>query len=78
MSNTIFVIPNTGLKVIDPFAGDYLPAEGREVAKSTYWRRRLQDGDVTEGNARKAVKQVETLVKAPVQTSVKSTPKKGA
>lgn len=46
MAEKIFVAPAYGLKVADPVAGDYLPEEGREVAQSTYWLRRIKDGDV--------------------------------
>lgn len=41
-----FVKPADGLTVRDPARGDHLPAEGREVALTTYWQRRLRDGDV--------------------------------
>lgn len=43
----ITVIPGAGRSVPDPQAGDLLPAEGRTVDDSPYWRRRLDDGDVT-------------------------------
>jgi len=36
-----------GLKVPDPDRGGLaLPPEGREVAMSSHWHRRLEDGDV--------------------------------
>ncbi|MEG2749456.1 MAG: DUF2635 domain-containing protein [Acinetobacter sp.] len=44
----MFVVPNNGYKIPDPSLSDYLPVEGREVEKNTYWVRRLRDGDVTE------------------------------
>jgi len=47
MSNRITVVPATGRVVPDPEAGDLLPAEGREVLDSAWWRRRLADGDIT-------------------------------
>lgn len=34
--------------VPDPERGGYLATEGREVEASTYWARRVQDGDVEE------------------------------
>jgi hypothetical protein len=35
-----------GLVVRDPVTREAIPAEGAEVPASTYWRRRLRDGDV--------------------------------
>lgn len=42
----MFVKPAAGLRVRDPVKKDFLPDEGREVADSLYWQRRLIDGDV--------------------------------
>lgn len=39
--------PAEGLKVRQP-DGQVLPEEGKEVELTTYWRRRLRDGDVVE------------------------------
>lgn len=46
----MFVKPAAGMLVPDPVLSDYLPAEGREVQDSPYWRRRERDGDVTVGD----------------------------
>lgn len=35
------VYPVPGLPLRDPVKGDFVPDEGREVADSPYWRRRL-------------------------------------
>lgn len=43
----ITVVPSAERSVPDPQAGDLLPAEGRTVDDTPYWRRRLSDGDVT-------------------------------
>ena len=43
------VIPAPGRTVADPFLGDNLPPEGREVEANQYWLRRIDDGDVIEG-----------------------------
>jgi hypothetical protein len=43
----MFVIPKPDRQVPDPVAHDYLPPEGREVEKSQYWLRRVNDEDVT-------------------------------
>jgi len=40
-------------RVIDPATGKPLPAEGAAVRPSSYWYRRLRDGDVAEGQAKK-------------------------
>ena len=47
----IFLIPKSGLQVRDPADGQPLPADGKTVRDSGYWRRRLRDGDVTLGKA---------------------------
>lgn len=49
----IFVVPANGLTVINPANGQALPAEGDTVVRDTYWIRRLNDGDVTEGAPKK-------------------------
>ena len=56
MMGTIYVIPASGMLVPDPSevgGSDQvrLPAQGKEVEDSTYWQRRLRDGDVTIGRA---------------------------
>lgn len=43
----MFVKPAPGLKIRDPELKDFLPDEGREVAESPYWSRRIRDNDVT-------------------------------
>lgn len=48
----MFVIPAPGLKIVDPYKKDFLPAAGREVPDSDfYWHRMLRDADVTLGTA---------------------------
>ena len=63
MNEKVYVVPAAGLRVVDPATGQPLPAEGAEVERGTYWIRRLNDGDVTEGTA-------------PAATTVKATSKK--
>jgi len=41
------VYPVPGLLLRDPEKGDFVPVEGREVADSPFWRRRLRDKDAT-------------------------------
>lgn len=43
----IKVKPKEGLKVVMPDTSRDLPKEGAVVESSTYWHRRLADGDVT-------------------------------
>jgi len=50
----MYVIPAKGSQVADPFTGDNLPPEGREVEANQHWFRRIDDGDVTEGTPPKA------------------------
>lgn len=37
-----------GLVIRDPFTRRPLPPEGDDVNRSTYWERRLMDGDVEQ------------------------------
>ncbi len=43
---TMFVVPESGRRVIDPDTRQALPADGADVPRSTYWLRRLREGDV--------------------------------
>jgi hypothetical protein len=61
-SQSIFIIPRKDMKIADPVANDFLPAEGREVENSTYWSRRIQDEDVVVSKA---------TVKTPIKSSKK-------
>lgn len=40
--------PVGGKSVPDPERGGILPPEGRNVEPSSYWLRRIEDGDVVE------------------------------
>lgn len=44
----MYVKPAEGRQVPDPYAGGFLPPEGREVEANQYWLRRKEDGDVVE------------------------------
>jgi hypothetical protein len=46
MRPSIRLKPRAGLLVPYPGTNKPLPAEGANVTDSTYWRRRLRDGDV--------------------------------
>lgn len=43
-----FLKPADGLKVRNPDRGGHLKPEGDWVQDSSFWRRRLRDGDVIE------------------------------
>lgn len=51
-----FLVPKPGLTVRDPKSLEPLPAEGREVEMTPFWKRRFNDGDVTEGKPAKTAK----------------------
>lgn len=46
--------PRPGIRVLypagSPLQGQALPADGAMVEPSSYWRRRILDGDVVEGD----------------------------
>lgn len=52
----LFVKPATGVSVVNPDTGLPIPPEGACVPNDKYWRRRLNDGDVTEAVQPAAVK----------------------
>lgn len=41
-------VNDIALKVLDPVRGDFLPKEGRQVPKNSYWLRRIRKGEVIE------------------------------
>jgi hypothetical protein len=47
----IYLVPVGGAKIKCPKSGRVLSAEGGEVEFSTFWRRRLNAGEVKEGKA---------------------------
>jgi hypothetical protein len=47
---TIFLKPAEGLIVKDPETGKPLAPEGENKPDTTYWRRRIADGDVEAGD----------------------------
>jgi hypothetical protein len=50
--------PRPGLVVRDPIDGTPLPAHGKGLVWSSFWQRRLDDGDLEETN-QKAVEAAE-------------------
>lgn len=50
MSQNQYLIPAEGLLVRHP-QGGYLAAKGDHVVVDSYWRKRISDGSVTEGEA---------------------------
>ena len=49
-----YLTPAPGRTVRDPKNLEALPAEGRAVEMTPFWKRRLADGDVTEGKPPKS------------------------
>lgn len=47
----MLIKPKRGRSVPDPARGDLLPEEGRNVEESSYWHRRIADGDIEEVGA---------------------------
>ncbi len=45
---TIKLKPRKGIRVLDPATRKPLPERGEKVTLTTYWRRRLRDGDVEQ------------------------------
>lgn len=52
----MFVKPTAGRTVRDPVKGTLLPESGAEVQKSTFWDRRLRDGDVVKADTAQLAK----------------------
>lgn len=48
MPKNLFVKPNKDLQVRDPLTGLHLPSYGKGVVRSSFWIRRLGDGDVVK------------------------------
>lgn len=56
MSKTLFLKPaDPDLIVRDPDKRRALPVDGAEVPNTTYWQRRLKDGDVIKTSRPKPV-----------------------
>lgn len=45
----MFVKPSPGIKLRDPILKTLIPDQGAEVPESSFWLRRIRDGDVTVG-----------------------------
>jgi hypothetical protein len=52
--NDLYLIPKAGVTVRDPLNGKPLADAGETKPRTSYWLRRLRDGDVVEGKAPKA------------------------
>lgn len=52
--NDIYLTPTDGMVVRDPVTGLALPEQGAAKSPTSYWLRRLRDGDVREGTPPKA------------------------
>lgn len=52
----MFIRPAPGIKIRDPILRSYVPEEGMEVVESSFWLRRIKDGDVTVGQSTSVAK----------------------
>lgn len=55
----MIIKPNSGLVIRDPETFEILPEEGKPVDMSSFWKRRLLDGDVSiikSNNSKKKTK----------------------
>lgn len=66
---TLRIKPAAGLIVINPATRKALPADGDTVPESTYWLRRLDDGDVVEADAPAAPRSRRAAQQADTDTS---------
>lgn len=63
LSNELYLIPKAGVTVRDPTTGKPLATSGETKPKTSYWLRRLRDGDVSEGKPPKAASAASTAAK---------------
>lgn len=56
MPRTAYLIPKPGLRMRDPKTLELLPPEGAAVVMTSYWLRRVADGDASEGQPPRAGK----------------------
>ena len=54
MSETVFVRPGEGRVVYREDGSDVIPEQGETVPLTTYYRRRLDDGDLVPASPRRA------------------------
>ena len=64
---------NEKLKIRHPITGEYLPAHGVDVELTSFWRRRIKDGDVVELKGTDADK-----ARAAINAKAKAAAKKAA
>ncbi|MET3135504.1 hypothetical protein AAKU55_005814 [Oxalobacteraceae bacterium GrIS 1.11] len=68
----MFVKPAPGLLIPDPDLRDYLSDEGREVPDTSYWHRRLSDGDVVAAKPETPATAVTPTIAATAATPERS------
>lgn len=54
IANQFFIKPKPGAKVRDPHTGIHLNDEGEIKPRTSFWMRRVNDGDVLEAETPKA------------------------
>lgn len=63
----MFIKPASGMHVRDPATKRPLPAEGKEVRESSFWLRRLADGDVVLAQVEEPVVHVSPISDSSVE-----------
>lgn len=60
-----FLVPANGRRVLDPQTGRPLPAAGAWVEQSSYWVRRVAEGDVVDKTPQQSSSPVAAPARAP-------------
>ncbi|MCP1375390.1 DUF2635 domain-containing protein [Dyella lutea] len=63
LSNDLYLTPKAGVTVRDPKTGKPLAESGESKPATSYWLRRLRDGDVIQGKPPKAASAASTAAK---------------
>ncbi len=65
----ITVMPNGG-RLVDPVTREVIPASGKEVVMSSYWLRRIKDGDAILVSNAQVSEPVASTKKRPLNKSI--------
>lgn len=72
----MFVKPKEGVLLRDPATQQPLPAEGANVPDTSFWHRRVRDGDVTIAEPPAEEKPAQEAPAAAVEPTQKTTKRK--
>jgi hypothetical protein len=76
MDTILYLKPREGLTVREPRTKKPLPEYGKAVSSSSYWRRRLKDGDVVKTTA-ESIKKAEAKAAKASAAEASETIKEG-